>query len=152
MKLLHFNGEGHPKNRDGIQLMTQALNIDYTYSNDRSLLGRDWDIVYIPAGFFSPEEMSNTKLIIYGPHNFVFPNGLWTSLDFTNYKHIYYNTLSKWNTEVYKEFGFDKNMKMVELPFAVDVERFKPNAEKVYERDCFIYFKDTNTEKLQKAE
>jgi len=153
MKLLHFNGEGHHKNRNGIRLMTQALNVDYTYSNDRYLLGREWDIVYIPAGFFSPEEMPNTKLIIYGPHNFVFPNGLWTSLDLKDNPRVYYNCLSEWVNTLYSEVSsFEKNMKMAPFPFAVDVERFKPAPEKIYERDCFIYFKHRDPAHLSYAE
>ncbi len=152
MRLLHTGGFCHRKNEEGIKLMTTALGIEYVHSTAEYKYGENWDIVFIPSEYIPAERFPNAKLIIYGPHNFVFPNRSWTSLEFTNYKHIYYNTLSKWNTEVYKEFGFEKNMKMVELPFAVNVEQFKPaSAEKVYERDCFIYMKHRKDHELARV-
>jgi hypothetical protein len=122
--------------------MTTALGIEYVKSNDEYKFKENWDFVFIPSQYIPPEKFPNAKLIIYGPHNFVFPNGVWTSINMKNNGKVYYNSLSRWVSELYQEVSqFEKNFNMIELPFGVDVERFKPSPEKVYERDCLIYVK-----------
>ncbi len=153
MRLLQCGGFCHRKNDEGIRLMTSALGIEYVNSNEETRYQENWDFVFIPSEYITPDRFPNAKLIIYGPHNFVFPNGVWTTVNMTNNNKVYYNLLAKWVTKYCNEVSqFESNFNIIELPFAVDVERFKPVSEKVYERDCFLYFKDTNIEKLQKAE
>jgi hypothetical protein len=130
--------------------MTSALNIEYTYSTNRNDLSKEWDIIYIPSGYFRPDTMPNAKLILYGPQNFTFPEGEWLHMNHKDDPRIYYNTLSKWNTAVYEEVSnFQNNMKMIALPFSVDINRFQPCENKIYERDCFIYFKARNPNELE---
>ncbi len=150
VRILRCGGGCHRKNEEGMRLMTSAIGAEYVESNDRECFKQDWDIVFIPSEYIGPENFPNARRIIYGPHNFVFPEGMWLNLDFTSDKRIYYNVLCKWNKGVYSEVSqFEKNMNMAILPFAVNVERFKPAEEKVYERDCFIYFKDRDLQHLE---
>lgn len=122
--------------------MTSAFGIEYVNTNDEKVFGDRWDFVFIPSNYIPPEKFPNAKLILYGPQNFVFPEGIWRSLNYKNDPRIYYLCLSKWIENVFNEVAnFKENIKMLPYPFAVDVERFKPSPEKVYERDCLIYVK-----------
>lgn len=152
MRLLQCGGHCHPKNLEGIRLMTAACGIEYVLSNHVDHFKEKWDFVFIPSGYIPPEQFPKARVIIYGPHNFVFPTRPWITMHYSNIQNVYYNTLSIWNTNVYKAFGFQSNFNMVELPFAVNLERFTPAQSKIYERDCFLYFKDTNPVKLKWAE
>lgn len=150
MKLLHCGGFCHSKNENGIRLMTSALGIKYVHSNTEDNYDKEWDFVFIPSKYIPPERFPNAKRIIYGPHNFIFPEGIWKTFNYSNDKRVYYNSLSKWVTELYEEVSqFRNNMNMIELPFAVDVERFKPASEKVYKNDCLIYMKGRKEHELE---
>ena len=151
MRLLHCGGGFcHRKNAEGIRLMTSAMGVEYVESADPTRYSEDWDVVFIPSGYIGPEKFPNARRIIYGPHNFVFPEGQWLHYNFTNNGRVYYNALSDWVRKLYDETsGFSKNMNMAVLPFAVDVDRFKPAESKVYERDCFIYFKARDPSHLE---
>ena len=153
MRLLKCGGFCHRKNEEGMRLMTSAVGAEYVETNDSTRYSEDWDLVFIPSGYIGPENFPNARRIIYGPHNFVFPEGDWLQKNFLNDKRIYYNSLSKWVTSLYSETsGVERYMNMVVLPFAVDVERFKPAGSKVYERDCFIYFKARDPSHLEHVE
>jgi hypothetical protein len=150
IRVLQCAGFCHNKNDIGMQLMTSSIGAEYVKTSDPTRYSEDWDIVFVPSGYIGPEKFPNARRIIYGPHNFVFPEGKWLNLDFTADKQIFYNVLSKWNYDVHNETsGFSKNMNMAVLPFAVDVDRFKPAESKVYERDCFIYFKARDPNHLE---
>ncbi len=152
MKLLQCGGDCHYKNMNAIKLMTSSLEIDYINSNDEHLFLNDWDFVFIPSNFIPAEKFPNAKIILYGPQNFTFPEGLWTRLDYKNDKRIYYICLSKWIENVFNEIAnFKENIKMLPYPFAVDVDRFKPAEHKVYERDCFIYMKRRKHHEIEKV-
>lgn len=152
IRILRCGGSCHRKNEEGMRLMTSSVGAKYVESNDRTYYSEEWDLVFIPSEYIGPENFPNARCIIYGPHNFVFPEGMWLNLNFTDDKRIHYNVLTDWNKTVHSEVGqFEKNMNMAILPFAVDVERFKPSEEKVYERDCFIYIKRRKYDEVEKV-
>jgi hypothetical protein len=132
--------------------MTSSIGAEYVESNDRARFREDWDLVFIPSEYIGPENFPNARRIIYGPHNFVFPEGMWLNLSLTRDNRVFYNTLSNWVKILYNETSnFEKNMNMAILPFAVDVDRFKPAEHKVYERDCFIYMKRRKHHEIEKV-
>lgn len=147
MKLLLYNNFCHKKNLEGIQLMCKSKNIEFIESKVNKVY-TDVDIVFIPTGWIEPTKFPNAKLIIYGPHNFVFPDDEWKSKKFTNSNIIYYNCLSNWIIDIFNETAiFSKSFNLITLPFAVNINRFKPNKNN-YLYDCFIYFKHRNVKDL----
>jgi glycosyltransferase involved in cell wall biosynthesis len=89
---------------------------------------------------------------MYGPHNFVFTNGIWQGTANRSYfkPHCFYNLLSDWIVKVQDEFG---GMSLVSkaVPFPVDVDHFCPSLQEAT-HDCFVYFKGRNQELLAYAE
>ena len=125
-------GKAHTKNEIGFKLLAKEANATIDTSYDPSI---EYDLVWIPEGFYT--QISNAKRILYGPHNFVFPNGPWLSnMKFSN---SIYTSLSVWIKDIYSKFG-SLCMHVEPIPFPVEVEKFKPsNQEKTI--DCFLYFK-----------
>jgi hypothetical protein len=146
MKFLFIDNQlTHHKNRAGFHLMCKEGNIDVTISQSHEVFSNDWDLVFIPYGYFDPAAFPNAKHIMYGPHNFVFVEGIWKNGHFP--KKCFYNILSTWVDELEKEMG-GIAMQTISMPFAVDVERFSPkDASKQY--DCFVYFKRRHSSELK---
>lgn len=141
MKFLLIDTFIHKKNRIGFDLMCKSKNIEYVVSKNQEDYSKQWDLVFIPAEAMSPSIFPNTKCIMYGPHNFVFVNGVWKKSTFEFPANCFYNLLSKWITEVQYEFG-GLSLKVETFPFAVDVDTFKPLENKIEpEYDCFVYYK-----------
>jgi glycosyltransferase involved in cell wall biosynthesis len=58
-----------------------------------------------------------------------------------------YNILSPWIRDVFLEMAEDFIVPMKELPFSVDVHKFKPiNNSKNFDVDCIVYIKRRSTE------
>jgi hypothetical protein len=151
MRLLQYDSGNHHKNQHGIEIMTRSLNISYVKSRDPSVCAEEWDIVFIPSGYISPDRFPSAKKIIYGPHNYEF-EGIWPTLQLTHMPNVYFNILSEWNKKRANEMSdFDRHIKMACLPFAVDVDAFCPPINKQIKRDCFIYFKHRDPSHLQTA-
>lgn len=149
MKFLLVDTFIHKKNRIGFDLMCKSKNIEYTVSKNEEDYSKQWDLVFIPAESINPNMFPNTKCIMYGPHNFVFVNGVWKKNSYEFPINCFYNLLSKWITEVQDEFG-GLSLKVETLPFAVDVDTFKPLEEKTQaEYDCFVYYKARDPKLLE---
>jgi hypothetical protein len=149
MKFLLIDTFIHKKNRIGFDLMCKSKNIDYVVSKNQKEYSNEWDLVFIPAEPINPAMFPNTKCIMYGPHNFVFVNGIWKKNTFEFPANCFYNLLSKWITEVQDEFG-GLSLKVETFPFAVDVDTFKPLENKIEpEYDCFVYYKARDPKVLE---
>ena len=143
MKILQVNGWLHDKNQQGMNLMTK--DIEYVITTNNSRFHEEWDFVLVPSFFIPKEQFPNTKVIIYGPHIFPYEEP-WSIINYVN-DNVYFNTLSSWVSVVTEEIcQLSKNIKTINLPFGVDVETFKPVENKIYEYDCFIYFKNREIE------
>lgn len=124
----------HPKNLIGMNLMNKkGINFYTVYDHN---VKYDWimnsDTVRDYEGY--------TKLI-FGPHMLVEsmnqPNSLKDKI-------VYYNQLSLWTVNLYKTLL--PNYNFVALPFAVDVEKFRPVTKNGIP---FIYFKQRDAKILQ---
>ena len=148
MRFLQVNGNIHHKNQNALHRMTNSKQIEYVISSSR--FNEDWDIVFVPDRFIPKEHFLNAKLIVYGPHLFPF-DGEWQCINYLD-SNICFNVLSNWNKHVHEEIcNLQNRIKMVELPFAVDTENFKPVENKNIQYDCFIYFKRRNPAYLNYA-
>ena len=134
-------GSGHHKNEIGFKLMAKEVNATIIESEDKNIWKEVFDLIWIPKGFYHSLEFPNAKRILYGPHNFVFPNEPWIYNFEPPFTKSIYTSLSEWNTNIYNIYP-KICMPINALPFPVDIEEFKPIEPKIYEYDCLIYFKN----------
>ena len=149
MKFLLIDTFIHQKNRIGFDLMCKSKNIEYVVSKNHEDYSKEWDLVFIPIESMNPNMFPKTKCIMYGPHNFVFVNGVWKKNSFEFPSNCFYNLLSRWVKEVQNEFG-GLSLKVETLPFAVDTYTFKPLEDKGQPKyDCFVYYKARDPKLLE---
>lgn len=141
----------HRKNLLGLQLGCKELGYELVMSDDRALHSENWDLVYIPRDYFHPSNFPNAKKIIYGPHNWVYPEGIWINSQM-NDERCSYNNLSDWVVKLTEEFG-TLCCKTACYPFGVDLHTFsKKEPRDTYEYDCFIYMKRRSRAQLEYVE
>ena len=144
-------GKAHHKNEIGFKLMAKEINADIIESEDKNIWKETFDLTWIPQGFYHSLEFPNSKRILYGPHNFTLPNEPWIYTFEPQFTNSIYTSLSPWINELYSKYS-KLCMPIKPLPFPVDIEYFKPNEPKIYEYDCFIYFKNRKREYLNYIE
>lgn len=144
MKLVFYThcGTGHFKNFNGIQLMCKSLNIDFEHThNEERIMQNDYDILYCIYNFVDPDKIPENIKIIYGPQFWVFPEPPFIGPLNEKWKHrCVYNSLSLLMKEVFIEMENELIIPIVQFPFAVDINYFKPS-EMEKEYDCIIYIK-----------
>jgi hypothetical protein len=146
MKILYVDTYVHHKNKIGFLLMCKSKGIECVLSRERHEFLKEWDLVFIPSEYVPPSFFPYAKCIMYGPQNFVFANGPWYKGHSFFPPNCFYNLLSDWVIDVQDEMG-GMALPAKALPFAVDVETFKPlNLPKEY--DCFVYFKQRHSSEL----
>lgn len=147
MKCLLFDkGYPHPKNLNAFKLGCKLLGYTVEHSHDYSLLQKDYDLIWINAEYITPDKIPNAKRIMYGPQNFVFPEGKWITEKF-NDPRCFYNCLSDWVDKLYSEFG-ELSCEKKARPFGVDIYKFSEKPliiDSQYRYDCFIYFKSRHS-------
>ncbi len=133
-------------------LLCQENPIEAIITDDPQYFQGIYDLVIIPSSYIPCELFPNAKVIMYGPHNFVFANQGWKGPEVNFPPHCVYNLLSDWIMNIQDEFG-GMSLKSVTLPFPVDVQRFCPLESPLEPQyDCFIYFKGRNHELLSFAQ
>lgn len=153
MRILFLETHCHRKNSIGFDLLCKANSIEGVRTNDASLFDKPYDLVIIPSEYIPPYAFPKAKHIMYGPHNFVFTNGLWQGRQNSGYfqPHCFYNLLSDWIISLQeKEFG-GMSLPSKAVPFPVDVDRFCPSLQEAT-YDCFVYFKGRKHDLLPYAE
>ena len=132
MKLLII-GHFHHKNEKGLEMISNFLKIEYSYSGNYI---NGFDIVY------SPNKPVNCPVpTICGPHFSVFPGHKINELK----KGIYIQP-SEWAAEVWDSV---KHIPIVPFPFPVETEKFKeirPFSERL---EILLYFKQRNAKELK---
>ncbi len=143
MKILQYPADCHKKNWESIQRMCAQKNIVLEQTNDRRRLEqRDYDILWLPMFWVSPDELPGQKVLM-GPHHFTFPdkskgdicgepNSEWSS-------RCVYTTLSTWVKELYHEFTESTTIPLCCLPFGVKELPKRQISECIY--DCVVYTK-----------
>jgi hypothetical protein len=151
MRVLFVDTHCHHKNKIGFDLLCKANSIESVCTNDISLFDKHYDLVIVPSDCVPPYLFPNAKHIMYGPHNFVFTNGVWQKSGNSYFKpHCFYNLLSDWILVLQDEFG-GMSLPAKTIPFPVDIDRFCPSLQEA-KYDCFVYFKGRKQELLSFAE
>lgn len=139
MKVLILNEFMHKKNREAISLMCASVGAEVTLSSEPSVFSEAYDLVLVTNRLIPSHMFPRAKKIIYGPHNFVFPEAEWQRNTSLFDERCTYTCLSPWVKQVWEEFG-SLALPVVPLPFAVNVDLFHPTHEPK-EYDCLVYFK-----------
>jgi hypothetical protein len=138
-------GTPHHKNYEGMKRICKLYNIDFELTHSVNRICEDnYDILWCNVNFVEPSKIPERIKIIYGPQMFIFPSGsIVGQLDKTLVHRCVYNTLSKWNEGIIREFVPELRMPIVQFPFPVDTERFIPkDVNKTL--DCIVYYKHRN--------
>lgn len=116
----------HDKNLRGWELLCrEACAIPIITESVMHAKETPCDLLWIPMGFVPPDVFPRATRIVYGPHNFVFPNYPWTAI--RNWpKNTAYNCLSDWNRRIAAAIA--PALPLCTLPFPVDVNAFCPAA------------------------
>lgn len=132
----YMEGWIHPKNKIGIDLMIeQGMNVEFVYDKNKEY---DWIISLSEFNVFENHKGG----LIYGPH-MMFP-AINSNIIPNKKGRTYCNALSNWNKILCEDIMRD--VKFLSLPFAVDVNRFKPSEKNGLP---IIYFKTINPEILK---
>ena len=150
MKLLQFPDDCHIKNRQSMERMCKLFNITYERTNSRERLQyRDYDILWCPMIWISPDEVPGVK-IMYGPHHFIFPQGeICGSKNHEWSQRAVYNCLSEWNRHVYSEFTSESVIPFVSLPFGVELLPVRNLHTTTL--DCIVYVKRRDPKEVEKV-
>jgi hypothetical protein len=152
MKILFVDTFCHWKNKLGFKLLCQENSIESVITDDPQYYQDAYDLVIVPSTYIPCEIFSHAKVVMYGPHNFVFTNQQWKGPQQRFSSNCVYNLLSDWILKVQDEFG-GMSLKPVAIPFPVDIQRFCPSESPSQPRyDCFVYFKGRQQELLGFAE
>jgi hypothetical protein len=110
-------------------------------TNDERLQIADYDIVVLNSTYIPPERIPLRAKIIYGPQHWIFPQGpLVGTLRTEMSDRAVYNSLSKWVFDLYEETAGSLIIPKACLPFAVDIDRFRPT-DTHRTLDCMVYTK-----------
>ncbi len=152
MKLILYKDKGHHKNFDAIQRMCNSSHIEFEFTdNENRIKQDDYEILYSFSHYVNPDILPPKVKIIFGPHAFVIPSNESPFVGSTDFKLInraVYNCLSKWNYFVFYENVVSFKLPVHQLPFAVNINRFKPINNPEKDLDCLIYIKNrSNTDR-----
>lgn len=135
----------HPKNEEGLNLFIKHGYLEKTNNIDESDI-----ILYIsPSPKFSGsineiniyDTKYKNKVIIIGPHFSVFPTDYIKSIDNSINNNIKFNLLSEWVVNFWKIL-MNNNLPLVQMPYPVDTELFKPDETIYIKKDIIIYIKN----------
>lgn len=141
MKVLII-GTFHHKNKEGLELMLSYLKIEYKWGTHIDI--PNYDLIFSPE---NPVDTSKfpTKKFIFGNHFSVFPTNKLLQIN-NIYNNSIYIQPSEWASRVWKDMHAENILPVKTLPFAVNVDKFKPTPS--IRRKVFIYFKARLPEEL----
>lgn len=146
MKILIID-EMHFKNKTGIILLLEYLNLEYKFCNisEVNKFIIDYDVIFFAHTSFD-SSLFPKKKFIFGPGFSVFPNNRLLNIN-NIYKNSIYIQPSKWVADDWKKRNVENVIKVKEFPFPVEIERFKPSNNE-NKTEVFIYFKRRKTSEL----
>jgi glycosyltransferase involved in cell wall biosynthesis len=154
MKIIFYE-PGHHKNLNAIKRMCKSCNIILDITDDYNiLLKQDYDILILNRSYIDPYNFNENIKIIYGPQIWIYDDKNFAgNLESNLSNRCVYNSLSKWNENVIIEILNKIKIPIVQFPFSVDTELFKPiehNIDKKY--DCILYIKRRSRLLIDKTE
>jgi len=138
MKILFIKSHIHRKN---LHFILNCKNIDFHIINNVNEINNlnlsDYEAIYSPCDPIDVSKYQNVKFI-FGPQFSVFPDD---KLNIIKSPNSVYNLLSEWVVNIWSQFTICDNLKLIQLPFGVDTEKFT-NIKSIQERNnVIIYFK-----------
>lgn len=148
MNILLIDNWIHLKNLHGLLLYKNIqfhkIHASQLDTTDLSL----YDGLYSPSEPLDVSKYPSIKCV-FGPHFSVFPDG---KLHGIHSDRTFYIVLSEWNKKIWEKFDICNGLKLVDIPFAVDTERFCEIIP-IQRRDkIFIYYKSRHPAELQYIE
>src|SRR3989344_4252002 len=126
-KLLILSNNFHFKNRLGLEMICNHLNITYKYGEITEI--SDYDIIYSPW-FAVDTSIYPSKQFIFGPHFSVFPDlQQLQQINNVNNNAIYIFP-SIWSLNCWKYYyapNIPDNLPIVSFPFPIDTNKYIPN-------------------------
>jgi hypothetical protein len=152
MKLVEFSTNCHPKNRESMRRMCAVKQISYEHTTDRGRLNRgDYELLWLPSNWISPDDLPSHVKIIYGPQFFVFPEGpVVGELEPRWANRAVYTCLSPWVESMWKEFAPSFRVPVRPFPFGVNGD-IVDGSGKPKHMDCVVYFKGRRGADLETA-
>jgi hypothetical protein len=148
MNVLLIDNWIHPKNLYALSLYKNIRFHTISASQLDSTDLTKYDGVYSPSEQFDISKYPRIKWV-FGPHFSVFPN---EKLYGIRSERSSYIVLSDWNKKIWEKFEICNGIKLVDIPFAVDTERFC-EITPIHSRDkVFIYYKSRHPSELQYLE
>jgi len=143
MKVLLINMFIHQKNFNA--LLNYNIQITKIGNSDLSSFDlNNFDVVYSPSQPINVKNYPNTKFI-FGPHFSVFPE---SNLEIIKGNNSIYIQPSKWVVELWNYFPICRDLKIKNLPFGVDTNKFCPFKDISDRHNVFIYHKRRNPQDL----
>ena len=139
--LLILNHQYHHKNKKGMEMICQYLNYDLVYGTIDDI--EDADVVFCPSQPFDVRKYPN-KRFVFGPHLSIFPDAKIQRIH--NQKNSVYIQPSPWAKEVWVNMNAEKIIPVESFPFPVEIEKFKPPANKG--NNIFVMFKQRDPNEL----
>jgi hypothetical protein len=149
MKILFIKSTIHHKN---LNFILKCENIQFTIINSVNEINNfdlsTFDAVYSPCETIDVSKYPGIKFI-FGPQFSVFPENRLTIIKGPN---SVYNLLSNWVTNIWKKYSICNDLKLIQLPFGVDTEKFV-NTKSITEKNgVIVYFKHRNPADLHLVE
>jgi hypothetical protein len=149
MKILCYSKGLHHKN---LYALIQYKNIRIDFFEDLEELSNinllDYEILYSPAEPFLVSGLP-TMRFIFGPHFSTFPNEKIQGIIGNNSIYI---QPSQWTIDIWKRFPITKDLRIENMPFGVDTDKFNKKIDIVSRNKVFIYFKNRNPLELRYLE
>jgi hypothetical protein len=135
----------HPKNFHSLMSYKNIdiVTIDSIHKIDQVNL-REFDCVYSPTDPIDVSKHPDTPFI-FGPHFSVFPD---KKLRLIKSDRTAYIILSDWVKTFWESYDLCTNLKLYDIPFAVDTERFCEVIPIQNRQSVFIYYKDRHPQEL----
>lgn len=146
MKIYICDNGGHHKNVESIHKMMSINMVEYTFQANLNKLNETYDLVICTTDFFSPDSFPTNCKVIYGPQFFVFPDNRDHPIHAYQYdsSRFFYNTLSNWNSTIFKTFAPTLSLTVITCPFGIDFESILPVPALRFRSKILIYFKNRN--------
>lgn len=147
MRILFINTWMHPKN---LHALLSYKNIYLEIINNISDMDKydlsKFDCVYSPTNPIDVLKYPGVNFI-FGPHFSVFPDNNLALIQ--NSKYI---VLSEWVKNMWGSYAICKELKLIDIPFGVDTDRFCEVTPIEKRQNFFIYFKSRHPQELQMME
>ena len=146
---LCFNN-AHHKNVESIHKMLRKQNIEFIDRTDLRDLDESFDVVMSSSTFFPPESFPEKCKVIFGPQFFVFPEDPLHPLRTQNFdnKKFFYNCLSDWVGDLYREFWNPQTMNITPIPFGIDTDSIQVASDLEKRKKILVYFKHRHPSEL----